>query len=113
MDVKTIADGLWDAVTLGLVASVVTTFSMWVKEFLARVRAWWEMRRNPYAFAGARLHEWRDAANRPVIGACAVKDMGLGRIVLRDEQSPRVVVLTNREFQAGHALWDVGANHAP
>ena len=47
MDVKTIADGLWDAVTLGLVASVVTTFSMWVKEFLARVRAWWEMRRNP------------------------------------------------------------------
>ena len=107
MDVKAVADNFIDASFLAFVAALVSTFALWIKEALAKWRAYYEWRRNPHARVGAKLYEWRDAANRQVIGACEVMEARRGRVVLHAGPATDLV-LTIREFQAGHALWDIG-----
>ena len=114
MDVKAVTDNFIDAAFLAFVAALVSTFALWIKEALAKWRAYYEWRRNPHARVGARLHEWRDAANRPVFGAARIIEARRGRVVLRripptcaeaSLQDRMELVLTIREFQAGHAFW--------
>lgn len=121
MDAKMIADGALQFVGLGIVGSVVgavtTWISNWSREYLAKLQALREFERNPHAHVGACLLEWRDAANRQVIGECQVVEARLGRVVLRHApligaDCPTELVLTIREFQAGHALWDVREDDA-
>ena len=106
MDVKVIAEGGMQFVLLGIVGAIVSWFSFWIKEMLSRRDAYRKFKDNPFAKVGANLHEWRDVGNRPVIGACRVANIEVGRVVL--ETLGASLVLTIQEFQAGHALWAEG-----
>ena len=123
MDVKMIADGALQFVGLGIVGAVVGTVTAWIsnwsREYLAKRQALREFQLNPHAHVGACLTEWRDAANRQVIAACQIVEARLGRVVLRHAPlvgdgatRPVELVLTIREFQDGHALWDVCLDYA-
>ena len=104
MDVKVMAESGAQFVALGIVGAVVSWFTFWIKEAMSRQDAYRKFRRNPFAKVGGRLNEWRDPANRQVIGACRIVSIKVGRIVLED--ADRSLVLTIQEFQAGHAMWE-------
>ena len=57
MDVKVIAEGGMQFVLLGIVGTIVSWFSFWIKETLSRRDAYRKFQNNPFAKVGANLHE--------------------------------------------------------
>lgn len=113
MDVKTVADGVMEFIGLGVVAAVVGPLTAWAsnysRQILERMAAYRDWKRNPHAHVGAGLFELKDGNCRTLMGRSVVVEARRGRVVLRGENDVgehQELVLTIREFQAGHAYWD-------
>ena len=99
-------------VAVSILGAALTILNAYIRQFAQRRKALIELRRNPYCYVGAVLHEYMDVAGRRLMGDCTITDVSLGNVTLQGMDSetsePRYLLQTCEEYRRGYAVYKTG-----
>lgn len=105
-----LASGVLQFVGVGIVGALISTFNAWVKEYLAKRKALYELRTNPFCKVGVKLTKFQDAGGKQLLGPCRIRRVDLGVVTLvSTTETEEYLILTCQEYKNGYAFYA----HAP